>query len=282
MAWDGHSWDICFAALAEMGAVKVELAYIDGYVDFTEHDLSIANASHLRRKLSDYGLTPGAVSAHTDLGAVDAREKLERRIRFAAELGSIILVTNAAQVESASRFWETLDYALPIAEAEGVTIALENPGHGENALIGSGSEGSALVSGINSPWLRLNYDVANAVTYSGGTIDWAADFEVALPWVAQVHVKDFDTSKKDWSYPALNEGELDVAMFADLVYCFRSPPAVTLELPLRLCRRGGGPPTRADFPIAAPKVRENVRRSLNSWMEAALSSLARSSDNLTH
>ncbi|MGE0502310.1 MAG: sugar phosphate isomerase/epimerase family protein [Rhizobiaceae bacterium] len=268
VAWDGHGWDVCFESLAEIGVARVEPAYISGYVDFTEDDFSSANAARLRRSIASHGLRPGAISGHTDMGAADAVEKLARRLAFAAEVGANALVTNAAQRKSEPAFRHALDSALPLAEAAGVILALENPGHGNDALLASGADGAVLVKAMSSPWLRLNYDVANAATYSRGQIDLAADAAAALPWCAQVHLKDYDTRTAAWSFPALGAGELDVAGFAELVRACAIAPSVALELPLRLVRPDGGDPTRVAHTIAPSEIREAVRVSIKAWSRA--------------
>jgi sugar phosphate isomerase/epimerase len=53
-------------------------------------------------------------------------------------------------------FLHSLENLLPHAESCGLVITLENPGDGDDDVMGSGEDGAALIRKIGSPNIRLN------------------------------------------------------------------------------------------------------------------------------
>lgn len=94
VVFDGHPLEIAFGTLAALGLRYVKPAYIQGYMDFDESAFTPSAAKICRDRLVATGLAALAISAHIDLGRGDARDKLERRIRFVAAIGASILITN--------------------------------------------------------------------------------------------------------------------------------------------------------------------------------------------
>ena len=269
VVFDGHPLEIAFEELAALGLRHVEPAYIHGYMDFDETAFSDAAARACRARLSATGLSVRAISAHIDLGAPDAPERLARRLRFAAGIGATILITNAAMRSAAAAMLRCFEATLPQAEAARTIIALENPGHGRDALISDGVAGAALIAEFRSEWLRLNYDVANVLTYSEGGRRPEADFDAAKPALAHLHFKDARETEGGWVYAPLGEGNVALEHVARSVAGTLLP--VGVELPLRLSRRRGGNPERLRPPLDLPAIRAAVRLStdrLRLWMLA--------------
>lgn len=77
-------------------------------------------------------------------------------------------------------------------------IALENAGFGSDNLISSAADAAAIANAIGSPCLSINYDFGNILVCSEETIRPETDFATVLPWVAQFHVKDVQSSLKHW------------------------------------------------------------------------------------
>lgn len=84
VAFDGYGLDRAIAGIAEAGAALVELAFIQGYVDFDEDSFADAKGRALRQRIVAAGLGARCVSAHMDLSNPDAKAMLARRIGFAA------------------------------------------------------------------------------------------------------------------------------------------------------------------------------------------------------
>ncbi len=266
VAFDGYPLPFALSAIAGCGARHAELAYIQGYGDFDETAFSAAAAGVARTALAQAGLSSVAVSAHIDLGAGGALERLRRRIDFAGALSARVLITNAGTVAARDSVMRTLEAALPFCLDAGLVLALENPGHGTGALFGRAAEGVALVHAFASPGLRLNYDAGNVLTYSGGACRPETDLASALPVVAHVHLKDIEPRGADWVFTRLGDGELDLASLAPSLR--QSDLPIGIELPLRLRRPGRGDPVRASTPEPLAAIEHAVRSSLARLRQA--------------
>ncbi len=258
---DGHPFERGLTLLAEAGATCVEPAFIEGYMPFDEATFAEAEARRLARMLAAAGLSVRAVSAHIDLGGPDSAEKLRRRLGFAASLGARILISNATTADRAPRLWQVISSVLPDLAASGMTLALENPGHGSGALIPDGARGAAVVAAFGSPHLRINYDIGNAMSYGdrGGTA--AEDLAAALPAAAHLHLKDLRDADGDWVFCPVGQGEVG---YGTAVPLDRIPPGlpVGIEHPIRLWRPAHGDPRRRDEVPSDRAVVAAVRTAL--------------------
>lgn len=257
--FDGYPMEQAIEEIGLAGARSVEPAYIKGYVSFDESAFSQAGARRLRTILEAAGLPSLAVSAHLDLGAPDALDMLERRIRFAAGIGARFVITNAGAASMQDAIVGVLERVIPVCEASGIVVALENPGHGAGDILGDGRMGAALLARLSSSSVRMNYDAGNIVTYSHGRVPPHADFPAARDWVSHLHLKDILCLPDEWRFTAVGEGAVDYAALWPLL-----PPdlPVALELPLRLQRPGRGDP-----------VRMSERRDLETIRSALATSL---------
>ncbi|MEM7567982.1 MAG: sugar phosphate isomerase/epimerase family protein [Pseudomonadota bacterium] len=265
---DGHPIDVGLDLLAAADVTAIEPAYIAGYVDFDEDVFCAKEAHSWSERASARGMRLSAVSAHTDLGAVDAIAYGARRIRFAAELGVPIWVTNAAATQNADAFFRAMERLVELAEEAGIVIALENPGHGDDALVHDAKSGRDAVARIGSDHVRLNYDVGNALTYSKGAARPEADIVAALPACASLHLKDVRDDPSGWTFTALGEGEIDWNHTLARTLTERPDLSLGIELPLRLARPGRADPVRRTDPVPLDRIRSAVETSLKT-VEAA-------------
>jgi sugar phosphate isomerase/epimerase len=265
-AFDGHPLEVALDELAALGVTAVEPAFIRGYTSFDEGAFSEAGARTLAGALAGRGLAVQGVSAHLDLSLPGAGAMLRRRIGFAEALGAPVLITNAGPEGARAAILARLDEALPGLEAAGVTLALENPGHGTGDLIGRGEAGAALMSALGSPRIRLNLDVGNLLT-SAGSVE--PGLSAALPFATHAHLKDVAADGPDWRFVALGDGLVDWRAARAAMARLAPGLAVAVELPLRLRRPGRGDPARAAEPLPLPAIREALGRSLRAWAEAA-------------
>lgn len=190
---------------------------------------------------------------------------LARRVAFAGALGARFLITNAGPARERDTILRRLDEVLLRLDAAGVTLALENPGHGTGDLIGCGEDGAALVQALGAPRIRLNLDVGNLLTYAG---DVEPGLSAALPFVAHAHLKDIAAVGPDWRFVSLGEGLVDWMSVARTLR-ERSPDLpLAIELPLRLRRPRRADPIRAPDPLPLPAIREAIHRSLDAWARA--------------
>lgn len=260
VAFDGHPLPVALAAIAGCGARHAELAYIQGYGDFDETAFSAAAAGEARAELARAGLSSFAVSAHIDLGADGAPERLRRRLGFAGEIGAEFLITNAGPRASRDAVMRTLEAVLPFCLEAGLVLALENPGHGAGALFGCAEDGAALARAFASPALGLNYDAGNILTYSGGGRSPERDLPAALPFVVHAHLKDVRAAGADWVFTPLGDGQVGIDALAPALRRANLP--IGIELPLRLRRPGRGDPVRAPTPEPVAAIERAVKASM--------------------
>jgi sugar phosphate isomerase/epimerase len=248
--------------LSDLHVTEVEVAYIEGYMAFDEDTFVARNGHAVAALFADHGVTMRAISAHTDLGRSDSVERLLRRLDFAAGAGVDTIVSNATTKSAHAEFMRTLEAALPRFADAGVVLAVENPGHGRDALVPDGRAGAAIVTAWGSPWLRLNYDIGNAYTYAQGRIDLTADFDAALPFVRRVHLKDVAETGTDWQFCHLGAG---VVGYGNRLSLSRlNGMDVTVEHPIRLWRPGRADPVRRPATPAEEDVRKAISASLGA------------------
>lgn len=264
-AFDGYPLEVALDEVAALGVQGVEPAFIQGYTEFDEDSFTEGAAARLGRALAERGLAAPSLSAHLNLAAEGAGDRLARRIAFAGRLGTAVLITNAGPAAGRDAILARIGEAIPSLEAAGVTLALENPGHGRGDLIGRGAQGAALIAHLGTPRVRLNVDVGNYRTYAGAV---EPHLSTALPLAACAHLKDMAEAGPDWRFAPLGEGLVDWPAVGAARARLAPGLPVALELPLRLFRPSRGDPVRARDAVPLPLIRSALRRSLKAWAEA--------------
>ncbi|MEQ8658822.1 MAG: sugar phosphate isomerase/epimerase family protein [Hyphomicrobiales bacterium] len=259
---DGYEMARGFAILADAGVQRVEPAFIEGYVEFDETSFSDTHAAQMRSALANAGLDALALSAHVDLGFEESADQLKRRLDFASAIGARILITNASTLPHLSAFYTALNVCLPHIESLGITLALENPGHGEASIIPDGKTGTRLIKRLGHPQVRLNYDVGNAITYGHLRGALQDDLAAALPSCAHLHFKDVIEDGRDWNFCAIGDGIVDYRSVLATMADTQIPLPIGLELPLRLTRPKRGDPVRRSEHATIPAIHEAVRTSM--------------------
>jgi sugar phosphate isomerase/epimerase len=258
---DGHPLERGLDLLAEAGATHVEPAFIEGYMPFDEDTFREAEARRLARMLAAAGLSVRAVSAHIDLGGPDSAEKLRRRLGFAVALGAQILISNATTTDRAPRFRQVISSVLPKFAASGMTLALENPGHGSGAMIPDGARGAEVVASFDSPYLRMNYDIGNAASYGARKGTAAEDLAAAAPVAAHLHLKDLRDVDGDLVFCPVGQGAIGYGTSVPLDHIPHGLP-IGIEHPIRLWRPGRSDPIRRGEVPTDRTVVEAVRSAL--------------------
>ncbi len=248
--FDGHSPERVFAAIAAAGVSRIEPSYTSGYVDVLAPDaFSDRTAAALRAQVEQYGLTCTAVSMHMDMAAADAVEAFTRRMAFSAALGAEFVLSNATSRANEPVFYANMEELAARAEALGVVIGIENPGHGDDVLFATGAEGAALCRNIGSPNVGLNFDVGNVVTYHRGARNPQDELKACLDEVVNIHAKDIRDTGRGYAFTAIGAGDVDWDAVFGHVRAAGRPLGVTIEVPLRLVREGYRSPRRADAPV---------------------------------
>ena len=115
-------------------------------------------------------------------------------IRIAKTLGTnIIRVFTFWKRGPAEPVWERVKRhfrpAIPMAEQEGVILAVENE---HSTYVSTAAETQRFVSEIDSPVVRVVWDPCNEVHAEGGVTPYPDGYELVRPFTVHVHVKDAD------------------------------------------------------------------------------------------
>ncbi len=145
-----------------------------------------------------------------NVGGADLRTEegvalTERRIRFASRWFDVdVVVSGAGQPANEEERQLILRHLRRIGETaadQGITVAFEThkgPTQNADAML-------RLMSDLDHPNLRLNFDTGNIIYYNQG-FDPASELEKVAPLVRNVHLKDSRGGFEDWYFPALGEG----------------------------------------------------------------------------
>jgi inosose dehydratase len=140
-----------------------------------------------------------------DIRTVEGVELTERRIRFAARwFGVKLCVTGAGQPVDASERKTVVSHLQRLgdtAAGHGITLALEThkgPTQNAKAML-------ALMSEVDHPHVRLNFDTGNIAYYNRG-VDPCDELEKVKHLVRNVHLKDNRGGFEDWFFPPLGDG----------------------------------------------------------------------------
>jgi sugar phosphate isomerase/epimerase len=235
LAFSGHEFSSACEAIAQCGFRYVEPAFIPGYGEFGDDELSTMNAAWLKAQAAAVGLSCRSVSAHVDLGAPDAVESMRLRLAFAAVIGANYLVANAGALGSEDGFAANVERVARIAEDCGVMVCIENPGHGAS-IFRRGAAMAAWKQRFDHPYINLNYDFGNIFTANNEQVDPAEDMLVVAPIAAHFHVKDVLSDADGWRMCAIGKGSIDYPSILARLASVQPDAALSVEMPLRLSR----------------------------------------------
>jgi len=140
-----------------------------------------------------------------DIRTREGLELTERRIRFAARwFGVAVCVTGAGQPADEREYDTVVEHLRrlgDVAGENGITLALEThkgPTQNAEAML-------ALMTAVNHPQVRLNFDTGNIAYYNQGA-DPCDELAKVKHLVRNVHLKDNRGGFEDWYFPAVGDG----------------------------------------------------------------------------
>lgn len=200
--------------IAGAGLNYVELAAIPGYCPHLEPEkMGDAEILALQRLLDGHGLQASVVNLTADLTSEEGVNLLGETMRLAQELGLNTVVTHVEHTEvegGEEQFRALLPRILEMAEHRDVTVALETHG----GLVTTGTQGLILLKEVDSPYLKMTYDMANVVYYGGVSPedDLRQMGDAIGKYVGHVHLKDKpNMTLREYNFPPFGDGILDFA-----------------------------------------------------------------------
>lgn len=232
LAYHGYPLETAMEEIARLSG-HIEPVYISKYDPALAEDyFTPANARQLSSRLAALGLRLTAMASHMDLGLPDAVPVFRRRMEFASDIGARFILTNASRTPQAAQFFSNLEALAARAEALDLVIALENPGDGQDQLLGTGAQGVAILRRLGSERVKLNYDFSNIFTYSKGRMHPEQELDAVLPFIAHLHLKNVKSCDGAWPVCGAHEGIIDYPALFRRFPALRNLP-LSIEMPIR-------------------------------------------------
>lgn len=204
--YHGYSIEDAIAGIQAAGFRYIELTATKGWTEHVFPDQSFQRLLEVQDKLKEAGLTPFAMSGHTNLMDTARIPDFVRNIRLAHFYGAKYIVSSIGEAhleDQAVASNNVVAYHIrdlvPYLQAYDMILVLEIHGdHGTGAILAD------IVEKVGSDRVKINYDTANAIFY--GDVDVEKDFHDCLSHIAYVHLKDKAGERQTWDFPALGKG----------------------------------------------------------------------------
>ena len=154
----------------------------------------------------------------------------------------------ASKKRNVDAFLDCIDKVTPVLQEYGLTLALENPGCGAaHSIIATGADGASLMTKLDNPHVKLNYDASNVYSYTKGKVLPEDDYLNAVPQCACLHLKQLKKDGDRWLFSALGDGVTDYGPILNGIKARHGTPYMSLELPvnhmrdrnLQICKNTG-------------------------------------------
>ena len=207
--YHGYSIEQAAAGIQAAGFKYIELTATKGWTEHVFPDQSFARCLQVQDLLDEKGLTPFAMSGHTNLMDTARIEDFVRNIRLAHFFGAEYIVSSVGEahlkdnaVASNAVVAEHIRGLVPYLEKYDMKLVIEI--HGDHA---TGKILKDIVALTGSDRVLINYDTANAIFY--GDVDLTEDFAGCIDKIGYVHLKDKAAGRQEWNFPALGKGYVE-------------------------------------------------------------------------
>lgn len=215
--YHGYSIEEAIAGIQAAGFRYIELTATKGWTEHVFPDQSFERLLQVKDLLQEAGLTPFAMSGHTNLMDPDRLPDFVKNIRLAHFFGCRYIVSSIGEAhledkavasdEVAAAHIKTL---VPYLEEYDMELVLEL--HGEHA---TGVRMQQIVALVGSDRVGINYDTANAIFY--GDVCVPEDLAACIDQVKYLHLKEKAGGRQEWDFPALGKGYVEFpAVFTQL------------------------------------------------------------------
>jgi sugar phosphate isomerase/epimerase len=177
---------------------------------FTEEEISLVHEA-IAAGSRVTAVSPGILKTHAD-NASQIKHELENVLPESIDLAlrfecPLIIVFGCERYANESESNRTLamkafESAAERAARDGLTIAIENE---PDFWVDRPAEEAAMLAEIGHPNLRANWDPANS--HWGGYLPDRAGFEALVPYIVNVHVKDFTPDDPDVPWRPVGQGK---------------------------------------------------------------------------
>jgi len=271
LAFHGYPLDTALGEIARL-ADYVEPVFITKYdPTLREEYFNEDNAWAFSRRLEQLKLKIVSMGSHMDLGQSDAAAIFRNRMEFAAKIGAKTIITNAGHKSCKTTFYKNMGKLISYAEKIDITIAFENPGDGQDLLLGDGIEAIEVLERLGSDRARFNYDFSNVFTYSKGKKYPGQELGRLLPYIGHLHLKNVKLWKGHWMVCSIGKGVINYRnLFQQFPALLNIP--MSIELPI-----GYGYDDQFNFALRkeSPELNENFTAPPIEYIRKVLSSSLR-------
>jgi sugar phosphate isomerase/epimerase len=155
-----------------------------------------------------------------------------KKICLAAELGCEFIISSAGEAHfgkdekfADDALAENIKSLLPDLKKAGLILGLEV--HGDK--YGTGSSLRPVIEKVASDLVGVCYDTGNTMYYSGQKC--TEEIKTCMDIVKYVHLKDAAGGPKEWNFPAVGKGNLNLEAFMDYLESngYAGPYSVEIE-----------------------------------------------------
>ncbi len=229
--YHGYSIEETIIDLNKNGVKFIELTATKGWTEHVMPTNTLKYLSGIKDLLSQNNIEAVALSGHTNLMDENRAEDFIDNIKLADFFDCKYIVSSIGEAHLEDM--ATLDEDdtvkkiikfIPYLEKYGIKLVLEV--HGKEH--GTGKAIYNIVKKINSNYVKINYDTANALFYSD--VDLYTDIEECIEEIAYIHLKDKAGDRKEWNFPAIGDGDVDFKRIFELLEKYNKDIPVSIEI----------------------------------------------------
>ncbi|NLD58872.1 MAG: sugar phosphate isomerase/epimerase [Clostridiales bacterium] len=229
--YHGFGVDETLEGIAAAGFKYVELCAVRGWTEHIMPDFPDEELDRIASKLKQLDLTCIAVGGHCNLTDAARLNDFRANMKLANRFGAkwIISSTGEAHFGEGESFTDdvlirNIRALVPDLEKYDLKLGIEI--HGE---YGTGEKILALVNGVGSDRVGVNYDTANVMFYGGKKPE--EEVKTCVEAVNFVHLKDKVGFDNSWNFPAIGRGDLDLLGFIGYVreHGYAGPFSIEIE-----------------------------------------------------
>lgn len=161
---------------------------------------------HGLRRLREAGLHCSSINAGADVSTEEGRSVVKARIDIGVKLGARWMVGSLGSADDKRTLYDGVLEVADYAKAKGLPLCLET----HPPLVTNADEALATLNDLKHDNVFINWDTGNIYYYNQG-IDGEEQLRKIAPHVRHVHLKDSRKGYREWFFPALGDGIIDLA-----------------------------------------------------------------------
>ena len=213
--YHGFTIDEAIDGVKAAGFHYIELTATKGWTEHVFPTHSFSELVRVKNKLEAAGLNPIAMSGHCNLMDQERIGDFILNMELADFFGCKYIVSSIGEAHLNDKVClsnieaaENIRTLVPYLKKHHLKLVLETHGdHGTGVIL------KQIVDLVGSELVSINYDTGNVVFYGNANIK--EDLEACIKEVGYVHLKDKKGAAKEWNFPAIGEGNINMPMIFD-------------------------------------------------------------------